>query len=303
MCEQLAKESIMKTNFKAMCAVLLLAGASQAQAGCPSKEEVFGYVKAYATRQSVAPIAHIKSVTEAYCAQGMVAATIGRKMGIPAGFKAAYTGRAVQEHSGIRTPIRAYLFEHMFLEDGVTVEANFGARPQFSADLIAVVKDEHLQSARTPLEALQHISHFVPFIELSDAMLHEDVPPSALALIATNVGVRYGVLGAPIEVEASEEFLQRLAQMRVVMTDAEGNALGEAAGEATDHSLNAVLWLGQDLSYNATRIFAGDRLSVGAFFPPLAPKAGQSIKVQYFGLPGDPSVSVRFSAPQVASQE
>jgi hypothetical protein len=33
---------------------------------------------------------------------------------------------------------------------------------------------------------------------------------------------------------------------------------------------------------------------MGAFFPPSLPKAGSGVTVQYLGLPGNPSVSVRF---------
>ncbi len=279
-------------SFVLAASVLASAGA---YAGCPSKEEVLSYVAAYANRQPVAPIAHIRSTMEAYCAQGMVAATIGRRMGIPAGFKAAYTSDSVQAKSGIKAPIRAFLYENMFLQDGAMIEANFGARPQISADLIAVVKDPYIQEARTPLEVLEHISHVVPFIELSDAMLGEDHPVTAFAMIATNAGTRYGVLGTPIEVEATPEFLERLAAMRVVMTDTAGNELGRAEGKAVlGHPLNSVLWLGADLAWNAQRILPGDMLGVGAFFPPSVPKAGSAVTVQYMGLPGNPTVSVNF---------
>jgi 2-oxo-hept-3-ene-1,7-dioate hydratase len=288
----------MKSCLSLISSITLAASAfagAHAYAGCPTDEEVLSYVAAYANRQSVAPIKHIKTAMEAYCAQGMVAAAIGRRMGVPAGYKAAYTSDSVQQQSGIKAPIRAFLFEHMFLQDGAVINADFGARPQISADLIAVVKDGHIQDARTPLEVLEHISFVVPYIELSDAMLHESAPVTAFALIATNVGTRYGVLGEPIAVEATSEFLEKLAAMRVVMTDAGGNEIGQAQGKAmSGHPLNSLLWLGADLAYNAQRIQPGDMLGVGAFFPPSAPKAGSSITVQYVGLPGDPSVSVSF---------
>jgi 2-keto-4-pentenoate hydratase len=287
----------MKTclSFAASFVFASVLGSANAHAGCPTHEEVLGYVAAYANRQPVAPIAHIKTSMEAYCAQGMVAAAIGRAMGVPAGYKAAYTSHSVQEQSGIKAPIRAFLFEHMFLQNGAVVPVNFGARPQISADLIAVVRDANIQDARTPLEVLEHVSHVVPFIELSDAMLGENQPVTAFALIATNVGTRYGVLGAPIPVEPTQEFLDQLAAMRVVMTDTAGNELGHGEGKAMlGHPLNSVLWLGADLAYNAQRIQPGDMLGLGAFFPPSLPKAGLGVTVRYLGLPGDPSVSVSF---------
>jgi 2-keto-4-pentenoate hydratase len=36
-------------------------------------------------------------------------------------------------------------------------------------------------------------------------------------------------------------------------------------------------------------------LSLGSFTPPLAPKAGTTVTVRYEGLPGNPTVSVRFN--------
>ena len=42
------------------------------------------------------------------------------------------------------------------------------------------------------------------------------------------------------------------------------------------------------------RLKRGDVLSLGSFTPLLPPRGGTTIKVRYFGLPGDPEVSVRF---------
>ena len=52
--------------------------------------------------------------------------------------------------------------------------------------------------------------------------------------------------------------------------------------------------LSRSFAYDGMRILDGDKLSRGAFVPATEPKAGTRIKVQYVGLPGDPSVSVSF---------
>jgi 2-keto-4-pentenoate hydratase len=60
------------------------------------------------------------------------------------------------------------------------------------------------------------------------------------------------------------------------------------------HPLNAVLWLAQDLEKSRMRLKPGDVLSLGSFTAPLTPRPGLIVTVRYEGLPGDPTVSVRF---------
>ena len=58
--------------------------------------------------------------------------------------------------------------------------------------------------------------------------------------------------------------------------------------------MNAVLWLVKDLKASGIALKKGDLLSLGSFSKLLPPKSGTSAKVTYEGLPGNPSVSVRF---------
>lgn len=262
---------------------------------CPKYEEINEIVSAYVARAPIKPIENLKSILEAYCAQGKLAAQIGRTKGTQAGFKAAYTSADARSGTDVDRPLRGFLFQNMFLKNGAVVPANFGARPRYAADLIAVAKDDQLLSAATPLEALDHISHFLPFIDLSDLMVEEGAPMEMLNLIATNIGSRWGVLGEPIAVEATLEFLVQLETMIIVMEDETGATLGRGKGsDVLGHPMNAVMWIVRDLEQSAQRVQQGDKLGVGAFFPAGTPRAGRSVKVTYKGLPGDPSVSVRF---------
>jgi 2-keto-4-pentenoate hydratase len=54
-----------------------------------------------------------------------------------------------------------------------------------------------------------------------------------------------------------------------------------------------VLWLAADLKRDGITLKPGDLLSLGAFGS-LQAQAGQSIRVVYDGLPGNPAVQVRF---------
>ncbi len=276
-------------------AAAIFFAATNVQAECPSFDKINTIVAAYSANLPIEPIENLSNVMEAYCAQGKLAAQIGRSKGTQAGFKAGYTSLSSRFGTDVDRPLRGYLFKNMFLRDGAVVPANFGARPRFTADMIAVAKDDDLRSTLTPLEALEHISYFLPFIDLSDLMLEEGAPLNMLHVIATNIGSRWGVLGKPIAVEATPEFLTLLETMIVIMQDEKGETIGRGKGsDVLGHPINAVMWIVRDLEHSAQRVQQGDKLGVGAFFPAGTPQAGRGVKVTYQGLPGDPSVSVRF---------
>jgi 2-keto-4-pentenoate hydratase len=276
-------------------AVAIFLTTTSAQAGCPKFEEIDAIVAAYQAKLPIKPIENLRTILEAYCAQGKLAAQIGRIKGAQAGFKAGYTSLSTRSGTDVDRPLRGFLFQNMFLKDGSVISANFGARPRYAADLIAVAKDDDLNMAVTSLDALAHISHFLPFIDLSDLIVEEGAPTDMYNLIATNIGSRWGVLGKPIPVEVTEDFLARLAAMTIVMEDEKGEIIGRGKGsDVLGHPMNSVLWIVRDLAHSAQRVQQGDKLGVGAFIPAGTPQAGRGVKVTYQGLPGDPSVSVRF---------
>lgn len=266
-----------------------------AWARCPNPTEVMAVAAAYINRLPAEPIAALHSKQDAYCAQAMVAAELSRSMGTLAGYKVAFSSDRVRMQYGSEGPHRGYLYEKMFLRSGATVNARFGAKPQVVADLILVVKDYKLHDALTPLEALAHVSHIIPYIELSDLIWDDALPVTALGLVAVNMGTRLGVLGTPIPVQPTQDFFDVLGSMVVVMRDQDGHELGRAHGsDVLGHPLAALQWLAQDLAYNGSRIQMDDRISVGAFFPATTPTQGMVVTVSYEGLPGDPSVAVKF---------
>ena len=276
-------------------AVAIFLSATSVQADCPKFEEINSIVAAYEAKLPIKPIPNLRSLLDAYCAQGKLAAQIGRIKGTQAGFKAGYTSLSTRSGTDVDRPLRGFLFQNMFLKDGSVISANFGARPRYAADLIAVVKDDDLNTAVTSLDALEHISYFLPFIDLSDLIVEEGAPTNMFNLIATNIGSRWGVLGEPITVEATEEFLTRLETMTIVIEDEKGEAIGCGKGsDVLGHPMNSVMWMVRDLAHSAQRVQQGDKLGVGAFFPAGTPRAGRGVKVTYQGLPGDPTVSVRF---------
>jgi 2-keto-4-pentenoate hydratase len=235
------------------------------------------------------------TMADAICGRDKFTRFVGQNLGKVVGYKAGLTNPAVQKRFNHPEPVRGTLFEKMLLQDGAEVPAKFGARPLFEADLVVEVADAGINKAKTPLEALRHLSRIYPFIELPDLVVEEPAKITGPALVYANVGARLGVLGKPVVVKASPALVDALAGMTVKLVDQDGKEIDTGKGSAIlGQPLNAVLWLVKDLNGSGIQLKKGDLLSLGSFSRLLPPKPGTGVRAVYEGLPGNPSVSVRF---------
>ena len=243
--------------------------------------------------QPTSGLAKEMTMEEAERIRDGLVAELAASHGKVVGYKAGLTNPAVRKRFGTTSPVRGVLLEKMLLDDGAVVPAKFGAIPFFEADLVVVVKDEGINQAKTPADVMKHLASIRPFIELPDLVTAKDQPLTAAVITSFNVGARLGVLGKPIA--PAPEMVDALGKMTVVMRDQDGKELARVPGAAIlGHPLNAVVWLAGDVAKSGGRLRAGDILSLGSFTPPNFQKAGMTITVTYEGLPGNPSVSVRF---------
>ena len=258
--------------------------------GCPSDAVIEAFLADWRERRPTRAIVPADATIEAaLCAQGKIVERLQAELGPIVGYKAGLTSPPAQERFDAQEPVRGVLLRDMLLEAGAEVPADFGARPVFEADLLVVVADEGINAATSEAEVLAHLSQVIPFIELPDLAVAQDEPLNATILTAINVAARLGVMGEPIPVQTTPEFLQSLADMTVRVTDQTGAELAAASGSAVlGHPLNSVLWLME----NGIRLGAGDYVSVGSIGPLMPAQSGQTITVRYEGLTGDPMVSV-----------
>jgi 2-oxo-hept-3-ene-1,7-dioate hydratase len=261
---------------------------------CPDDQAVKAYVADFQAARMSKGFGNDLSTADAECARDKLVQELPQVLGRVVGYKAGFTNPALQQRFGVSSPAWGVMFAKLMVESGAKLPAQFGARPLYEADFIAVVKDAALADATTPLEALQHIAEVVPFIELPDLML-EGTPPGT-ALIATNIAFRGGALGPGVKVEPTQAFLEALANMTVVMTeDTSGKELGRVKGNVLmEHPINAAMWIAQALKKAGVVLKPGDLLSLGGYIPPAPTQPGTSITVKYLGLSGDPSVTVHF---------
>lgn len=271
--------------------------AAPAAADCLSDVEVAAIFAAYNARTPAATPQGL-SQADGECSRAKLQGLLEKQLGKPVGYKAGLTNPAVQKRFNATAPVWGSLYAAMLLKDGAVVEANFGARPLFEADLLVRVADAAINDARSPAEVMAAISEVIPFIELPDLVVQAPPQLNGAAVAAINVGARLGVLGRPIGVPVSRSerlALQDALRDMVAVVKADGAELDRGKGsDVLEHPLNAVVWLVQDLARHGVRLKAGDLISLGSFSKLLPPKPGMAVEVVYEGLPGTPRVQVSF---------
>lgn len=268
------------------------------QAECLGDAQVAALAEAIAAKT---PAANPEGLSEAdaSCTRAKLQAHLARRHGAVVGYKAGLTNPAVQKRFNYDRPVWGALYQGMLLANGASVEAAFGARPLYEADLLVRVKSAAINQAKTPADVLDAVDQVIPFIELPDLVVQAPPRLSGPAVSAINVGARLGVMGSPIAIPAyrAERYalLDALRDMTVVLSDANGAELARGKGsDILGHPLNAVVWLAEALAKEGKAMKPGDLISLGSFSPLLPPKAGAGAVVTYIGLPDAKPVSVSF---------
>jgi 2-keto-4-pentenoate hydratase len=279
----------------AICAL----AAPAAHAACMSPAQVVAMANDYMQRQPT-PNPEGLSVADGECSRAKFNSILQALFGPPVGYKVGLSNRAVQKRFDYDAPVWGMLYAPMLLRSGETVEAAFGARPLYEADMLVRVSDAAINKARTPMDVLEAIDQVIPFIELPDLMVQSPTPPmlTGAGIVAINVGARLGVMGAPISVPIlrAERFsmLDALRDMNIAVRS---DGIEVDRGKGTDvlgQPLEAVVWLVQDLARDGRALKPGDLISLGSFSRLLPPGRGVAVEVEYKGLPGNPRVAVNF---------
>ncbi len=137
---------------------------------CLSDAEVAAMVAAYTARTAAANPEGL-SAADGECSRAKLLQLLEAQHGKPVGYKAGLTNPAVQKRFNHDTPVWGALYASMLLADGAVVDAAFGARPLFEADLLVRISDDAVNRAKTPEDVLQAIDQGIPFIELPDLVV------------------------------------------------------------------------------------------------------------------------------------
>ena len=274
-------------------AAALVLPLAAAQAACMTDEQVAALHAAYQARTPAANPDGL-ATADGECSRAKFQALLARQLGAPVGYKAGLTNPAVQKRFNADAPVWGTLYAPMLLPADSKVDPAFGARALYEADLLVRVSSAAINQATTPLQVLAAIDQVIPFIELPDLVVQSPPKLNGAAIAAINVGARLGVVGAPIPVEATAAFSDRLRDMEVLVM-ADGAEVDRGKGsDVLDHPLNAVVWLAKDLARQGLALKPGDLVSLGSFSKLMPPKPGLAVQVIYQGLPGTPLVAVNF---------
>ena len=278
---------------------LAVAGVTAAHAECLPPAQVAELAQHYAARTPVPNFAPLSDADGA-CTRARFNALLAQQMGKVVGYKAGLTNPAVQKRFNTDKPVWGKLYEGMVRPSGLVVEAAFGARPLYEADMLVRVKSAAINHARTPMDVLKHIDQIIPFIELPDLLVQAPPQLNGPGVAAINVGARLGVAGEPIAIPRTRgeryALLDALQRMSVQLTNEKGELLAPA-GKGSDilgHPLQAVVWLAEALQKEEITLQPGDWVSLGSFSPLLPPRPGLTVTATYQGLPGAKPVSVTF---------
>lgn len=278
----------------------LSVAAGLANAACLTDAEVADMASAIAAKTPAVNPPEALNEADANCTRAKLHKLLAAKHGAVIGYKAGLTNPAVQKRFNYDKPVWGVLYQGMLLDSGAVVDAAFGARPLFEADLLVRVKSADINKAKTPAEVLANIDQVIPFIELPDLAVQAPPKLNGPGVAAINVGARLGVKGLPIDVPSSAGgqawMLERLKDMTVVVTDGkDGTELARGKGsDILEHPLNAVAWLADALGKEGLAMKPGDLISLGSFSPLMPPKPGLTALVRYEGLSRAQPVVVTF---------
>lgn len=282
-----------------VCAFIFFAfllASSSSNAACPAAEEVTKFVEDFkAKRPNGTFTPSISSEEDAWCAREALLGQFSTFLGPVVGYKAALTHDQIRRAMLFDEPFFGVMFGRDLFESPARVSAQYGAVPFWEIDMLVEVKDAKLADAKTPMEAIKHISAFIPFVELADAMTPGQ-PPRTFHFIAGNVGFRSGVLGKKISVQPNKKFVDAFANMKIIATSDESGAviLDMKGSELMDgNPLNVAIWLAKKLKTKGIELKPGDLLSLGGPTSQI-PNKDTSITVRYIGFPSDPAVKVQF---------
>jgi 2-oxo-hept-3-ene-1,7-dioate hydratase len=268
-----------------------------ARAACPDDAAVASFVADFKAARVSKGISNDVSKEDAQCYQRKVVKALeGEILGNRIGYKAAFSHPDVMKRMKVTEPSWAVMLNKYMLKSGDTVPTGWGAHPGYEPEMVAVVKDAGLADANTPLEALQHLTFMVPYIELVDTIVSG---ANANGLIATNIAFRGGVLGTRVKAEATQKYVDMLANMTVaeniVLKDGQKKELGAAHGDALmGHPLNVVMWMAKNLKKDGVTLKPGDLLDLGGYLVPGPMQPGSTVNVKYNGFPGEPTLTVHF---------
>ena len=236
------------------------------------------------------------TLEQAYCGQEKLNYLYKKKYNDKIGYKVGFTGKALQKRFDIRTPATGVIYKHMFIENNSSINHDFGYRTLIEPDFLVVVKSSDIMLAKSPLDALKNLKSIHPYIELPALRFQKGKKINGKMMIAANILATKMVMGEGIEVENSQEFLNKIGNIRTVFLDQSDNIIQEAnSSNLMKNPINVLMWLIKDFNKRNITLKENDRISlgsVGKLFP-LKPRTTYTYK--FIGFKKELSLSININ--------
>ena len=248
---------------------------------------------AYLTKQSITEFNHNLTWEDANSIQEKLINILSSSQGELIGYKAALTNKKAQETFKVKEPLLGILLENMLLPSGITIPANFGAKPMIEGDLMVRVASEKINEVTTPQDTLKYLDAVIPFLELPDLVYDKNIKVNAEMLIAINAGARLGVVGEVITIDRENINKDTLKDISVKLIDESGEIIAQGNSNALlGDPLNVVFWIKEQLKAQRKTLKKGDLVSLGSITPLIPVEIGKTINAQYTGLEKDQVIEV-----------
>ena len=249
----------------------------------------------YLKKQPVPGFPGTLTLQEAMMIQTAFVSRIEAVYGPPIGYKAGLTSPPAQKKFGVTHPLLGVLLKKMIIrKPSLVMDAKFGVLPLTEGDLVVRVRNENINEAKSNTEILAGLDAVFPFIELPDLFYKKGTKLNGPALAAINVAARYGLLGNPISLNPTPEWMARLKTFKLEILDKDGKVLATGKGSnLLGDPLNVVKWIRDELKKQGKKLKKGDLLSLGTITKLMPAKPGKTIRARYTGL--DPKGPVEIS--------
>ena len=205
------------------------------------------------------------------------------------GMDVGYASHAMSLRNGMAAPITGILLENMFTGTRAVVDRSYGVYMQAAAELLFRVRSADLNFADTKEQALAALKTVIPGVRLSDTLVSEPKSSDQSLASATNLEVRFCVLGRELELDQDNDWINKLSTYSVSMYDQDKKKIAMLDGSGLIHPLDAVLLTRDSLLERGIQVQENDILAIGQLTEGFAVKDLSRLRTEFEGLSdGDP---------------
>lgn len=158
--------------------------------------------------------------------------------------------------------IRAYILAGMLRDDGAAIKIEDSVVGFLEADFAFRVGNASINDAETDLEILAGLDAIIPFAEVPDPYYDPDTRTINGTIVA-NMGTRMSFTGAPVMIEPTAEWLQRINTFKFAVLDENDTVIQSGTMDGWYEPITVVRWLRDQLRESGKELLPGQLLSLG----------------------------------------